>query len=219
LSDGQRYHAWAKNLWAWSWAGIIKPVMDAHEQLRGFESDQFRQDAYTGFLQIGALIEVKGLPESYDDFLAYWDQTWLPYIDTDHAEASHFLLKQSLDPAPPRFAPWLPRSAYLSVSWPIRHLLRTSLLMTSPPEVERALGITRSRADEVSIRIQRGFWKRVPPVLTSRINEAFFKARLKYGNPSWRRHYSAESLEKYRLDVKTARRNDQPDPPRPSARH
>ncbi|MEU9804711.1 oxygenase MpaB family protein [Mycobacterium sp. NPDC050853] len=220
LSSGQRYHAWERDLWAWSWAGIIKPIMDVREQLRGFESEQFKQDAYTGFLQIGALIGVKGLPDTYDEFTVYWDQTWLPYIDTEHAQAPHFLLKQSLDPSPPRLAPWLPRAVYLALSWPVRHFLRTSLLMIIPPEIERALGISRSRLDELSIRAQRRFWRIVPPVLTSRGGEAFFWARLKFGNPTWRhgRHYSPESLAEYRNDVKAARQNNRADPPRPSTR-
>jgi len=30
LHDGNRYHAWNKDLWAWTWAGIVKPIMDTY---------------------------------------------------------------------------------------------------------------------------------------------------------------------------------------------
>lgn len=219
LSDGQRYHAWERNLWAWSWAGIIKPIMDTREQLRGFESEHFKQDAYTGFLQIGALIGVKGLPETYDDFEICWEQTWLPYLDTSHSQAAHFLLEQSLNPTRPRLAPWLPRPVYLALSCPVRNFMRTSLLMVSPPEIDQALGIVRTRADERSVRIHRKVWTTVPSVVTKRWGAAYFWFRLKYGSPTWCRHYSLESLAKYRNDVKNSRNQGLPDPPRPSVRH
>ena len=59
LRDGSRYHAWNKDLWALTWAGILKPIMTVYEELRGFESKAFRQDVYTGLLQLGEGFRVR----------------------------------------------------------------------------------------------------------------------------------------------------------------
>ncbi|MES2720614.1 MAG: oxygenase MpaB family protein [Pseudomonadota bacterium] len=216
LDDGSRYHAWNKDVWAWTWAGILKPIMDAHAELRGFKSAAYRQDVYTGFLQLGALFRVQGLPPDYSDFEVYWQEVWIPRAQ--NTGTGQFLMDVARKPLMPRFAPWLPRPVWEGMTWPLRHLLWTSMLMTIPPELEKTLEITRTPGDRMAIQAHRMFWRLLPRAASSGWVSAYFHARLKYGNPSWRGHYSAEALDQYRVAVKQAKTSGAALPPRPSAR-
>ncbi|MGQ0622456.1 MAG: oxygenase MpaB family protein [Panacagrimonas sp.] len=216
LQDGSRYHAWNKDLWAWTWAGIVKPIMDTYGALRGYPSEAFRQDVYTGFLQLGAGFRVQGLPPRYADFEIYWRQTWLPAMQ-DQTQAARFIVKLVQTPPMPANAPWLPRPAWQAMTWPLRHLLWTGMLLVTPPEMERMLGIERTRGDRVSLALHHALWRRVPRVISARVTERFFLLRFRYGSPPWRRHYSPESLEQRRIAVKKAKAGASPLPERPSA--
>lgn len=219
LHDGSRYHAWNKDLWAWTWAGILKPIMDTYEELRGFESDAFRQDVYTGFLQLGAGFRVRGLPPLYADFETYWRQTWLTAMQ-DRTQAARFIVQLAKSPPKPRSAAWVPQPAWQAATWPLRHLLWTGMLLVTPPEMERMLGIERTRGDHASLAVHRALWRRLPRALSGRVTERLFQLRFRYGSPPWRRHYSPESLEKYRLAAKAAKaaRSALPESP-PAAAH
>lgn len=217
LHDGRRYHAWNKDLWAWTWAGIVKPIMDTYDALRGFESDAFRQNVYSGFLQLGAGFRVQGLPPRYADFETYWQQTWLPAMQ-DRTQAARYIVSLARTPPKPATAPWLPQPAWEAMTWPLRHLLWTGMLLVTPPEMERMLGIERTRSDRVSVALHRALWQRVPRALSGRLTERLFQLRFRYGSPPWRRHYSPESLAQYRTVVKAAKASGLAMPERPSAR-
>ncbi|MDZ4297520.1 MAG: oxygenase MpaB family protein [Moraxellaceae bacterium] len=217
LDDGTRYHAWNKDVWAWTWAGILKPIMDTHEELRGFKTASFRQDVYTGFLQIGALFRAQGLPEQYSDFEVYWKEVWIPYAND--TGTGQFIMDLARQPLMPRFAPWIPRPVWQRLTWPMRHFFWTGMLLTIPPEIEQKLGITRTWRDRIAVRAHRSFWRMLPRPITSRWVSTYFHMRLKFGNPSWRNHYSYESLDQYRIAMKEAKKSGSKLPPRPSARH
>ncbi len=217
LRDGSRYHAWNKDLWALTWAGILKPIMTVYEELRGFESKAFRQDVYTGLPQLGEGFRVRGLPENYDDFQLYWQNTWLPAMQ-NHTQAANFILEMAQSPPRPMRSPWLPTPVWQAITWPPRRLLWTGLLLAMPPEMETLLGIERTRGDHASIRVHRAFWRVLPRFVTGRLAERFFKLRFRYGSPAWRRHYSIESLKQYRTAVKTAKAEGSALPERPSVR-
>lgn len=205
LKDGSRYHAWNKDLWAWTWAGIVKPLMDTYGQLRGYESDAFRQDVYTGFLQLGASFHVRGLPALYADFERYWQDTWLPAMQ-DKTQAARFIVQVARQPPRPAAAPWLPQPAWQALTWPLRHLLWTGMLLVTPPEMERMLGIERTRSDRAALAVHRALWQRLPRGLGSRMTERLFQLRFHYGSPPWRRHFSPEALAQRRDAAKVARR-------------
>ena len=217
LLDGTKYHAWNKDIWAWTWAGILKPIMDVHQELRGFKSEAFRQDVYTGLLQLGALFNVRGLPEQYSDFEVYWQEEWIPLLQSE-TESGRFIAGQIKRPAKPRFAPWIPTPIWQLVTWPMRNALWAGYFLAAPPEVDKVLNITRTRGDRLSMNIHRTVWRLIPHVMTRDWVSAYFALRFKYGTPVWRTHYSRESLEQYRLAVKKAKADGTPFPPRPSAR-
>ena len=215
LHDGSRYHAWNKDLWAWTWAGILKPIMDTYDELRGFESEAFRQDVYTGFLQLGASFRVRGLPDRYADFEIYWQQTWLPAMQ-DQTQAARFIVQMAQSPPKPKSASWLPQPAWQAVTWPLRHVLWTGMLLVTPPEMEQMLGIERSHSDRASLAVHRALWRRLPRAMGARVAERMFQFRFRYGSPPWRRHFSPESLEQRRIDAKKAKAGGSQIPERPS---
>lgn len=217
LHDGSRYHAWNKDLWAWTWAGIVKPIMDTYEELRGFPSEAFRQHVYTGFLQLGAGFRVRGLPPRYADFERYWQQTWLPAMQ-DQTQAARFIVQLAQSPPKPKSASRLPQPAWQAVTWPLRHLLWTGMLLVTPPEMERMLGITRTRGDRASLAVHRALWRLLPRAIGGRVTERLFQLRFRYGSPAWRRHYSRDSLGRLRLAVKTAKAGGSSRPATPSER-
>lgn len=216
LEDGTRYHAWNKDLWSWSWAGILKPVMDSYGQLRGPVSAAFLQDGYVGWLQLGDLIGVKGLPETYPEFLQYWEQRWKTVaIDTG---ASRFIMSQIYAPLLPSFAHWLPRRLWNAMLWPVLNLLQVSTFVVMDPQIQQLLGMSPTRSQRCSIAVHRAFWRRVPHMVTKEWSGTYLRARLRHGNTSWNRHYSKESLAQYREQVRVARAAGDPEPPRPSVR-
>lgn len=217
LEDGTRYHAWNKDLWSWTWAGILKPVMDSYEQLRGPLSPAFLQDGYIGWLQLGDLIGVRGLPSTYPEFLSYWDQQWKSLaLDTG---AGRFIMSQAYQPLLPGFAPWLPQPVWTAMTWPVLNLLRTSTFLVMDPEVQTLIGMKPTRAQRLGIQVHRRFWQVVPAPITKHWSGTYLKMRLRYGNTSWHRHYSAESLADYRRQFDTAKAEGCPAPDRPSKRH
>ncbi|MEU0540968.1 oxygenase MpaB family protein [Nocardia sp. NPDC005978] len=217
LDDGTPYHAWNRELWSWTWAGILKPVMDSYEELRGPLAPGFLQDAYVGWLQLGDLIGVKGLPEDYAEFLRYWREHWKPVaLDTG---AGRFIMSQVYSPILPGVAPWLPGPVWNTLMWPALNLLRTSTFIVMDPEVQELVGMKASRAQQLSIRAHRAVWNALPARVTGQWAGTYLRLRLRYGNTSWKRHYSAESLARYRDGVKDAKTHGDIAPDRPSKRH
>lgn len=204
LKDGSRYHAWNKDLWAMTWAGIFKPVMDVYGQLRGYPSDAFRQDVYAGMLQLGAGFHVRGLPDTYEEFETYWQEQWLPAIQ-NQTYSARFILDTAQRPPKPAFASWLPTPLWQSITWPVRNIVRAGLLMTMPDEMESMLAIKRHRADRYSVALHRLLWKAIPKPLSAHLAKAFFHLRFKYGNPVWRTEYSPASLQQRRAMMKDSK--------------
>ncbi|MFB7719089.1 oxygenase MpaB family protein [Nocardia sp. NPDC056100] len=217
LDDGRRYHAWNKELWSWTWAGILKPIIDSYEQLRGPLTPEFLQDGYIGWLQLGDLIGVRGLPETYPEFLTYWEQHWKPVaMDTG---AARYILSQAYTPILPGLAPWLPRPLWNAVTWPALNLLRTSMFIVTDPQVQTLMNLKPTRSQQLSTYLHRRVWRTIPSTLTREWSATYLKLRLRHGNTSWQRHYSPESLAHYRQQMKEATTQGAPMPDRPSKRH
>lgn len=216
LEDGRRYHAWNKDLWAWTWGGIIKPPLDAYEQLHGPVTKEFAEDYYIGALQIGDLIGVRGLPDTYTEFLDYWEQQWIPLASgTGTGKYIYSLLHDLPRPA---VAPWIPTPLWNAMTWPLRHALATGALIVIEPRIQQMLELEPTRAQQLSVRIQKRLWRAAPEVFTRGWFERAIAARLRFGNTSWHRHYSPESLSCYHAQVEHARAEGLPQPTRPSKR-
>lgn len=217
LEDGRRYHAWNKNLWAWTWAGILKPPLDAYEILHGPVSREFAQDYYVGVLQLGDLIGVRGLPETYTEFLHYWEEVWIP--QTRVTGTGQYIYSLLYDTPRPAAAPWIPRPVWDAMSWPIRHALATSAFLVMEPRILQMLEMKPTRAQQISVSAQRRLWRALPTALTRGWSERVIGLRLRYGNHSWNRHYSPQALTAYSEQIEQARAHGCPHPARPSARH
>lgn len=212
LDDGTRYHAWNKDLWAWTWAGILKPVIDAYEILHGPQSQEFLEDAYIGTLQLGDLIGVRGLPETYAEFLEYWEEQWIPLaLDTG---TGRFIANLPVNLPRPAAAPWIPQPVWNMLHWPVRNLLLTSSFLVMEPRLRHLIDVEPSAMDRVSVGVHRLIWRAAPRMLTSELFGTYLTLRLRYGNTSWKRHYSPAALAEHRKQVEHARAHGLPQPKR-----
>ncbi|WP_078308095.1 MULTISPECIES: oxygenase MpaB family protein [unclassified Mycobacterium] len=217
LDDGTLYHAWERDLWNWTWAAIVLPLMEVHGQLRGWPSPLVQQKAYEGLWAIGQLFGADQLPEQYEDLIAYRDGAWMDSVDPHAAQAASFLLAQLRRPSSFRAMPWLPGSVLRVVSWPIRHLARVGLLIATTDALNDAIRIELSRRDKLSMKIHRRVWKVLPVAITRGWVGWYMAGRIRFGKMPWRTHYSPESLQHYRNQMRNARRSASPEPVRPSA--
>jgi len=149
-------------------------------------------------LQLGAGFRVRGLPPSYVDFESYWQQTWLPEMQ-DQTQAARFIVQLVQSPPKPKSASWLPQPAWHAMTWPLRNLLWTGMLLVTPPEMARMLEIEPSRSDRASLAVHRALWRRLPRATAGRLTERMFQLRFRHGSPPWRRHYSPEALAARRI--------------------
>ena len=212
LDDGTRYHAWNKDLWAWTWAGILKPVIDAYEILHGPQSQEFLDDAYIGTLQLGDLIGVRGLPDTYAEFLEYWEEQWIPKaLDTG---TGRFIANLPVDLPRPAAAPWIPQPVWNTINWPFRNVLLTSSFLVMEPRLRHLIDIEPSTMERVSVGVHRLIWRAAPRALTGDLFGTYLTLRLRYGNTSWKRHYSPEALADHRKQVEHARAQGLPEPKR-----
>lgn len=217
LDNGDRYHAWNRDLWAWSWAGIIMPVLQAYEQLHGPQSPEFLEDAYIGALQLGDMIGIRGLPDTYAGGLEYWKNQWLPLAVAPGT--GKFLLSLAYDVPLPAGASWIPKPVWNATLWPVRNLMRTSAFLLLEPQIQHLLGMRATRTQQLSIHMHRMIWRTAPRTLFRNLFGLFMDIRLRHGNNSWDRHYSPQALADYHQQVKDARGQGRPQPPRPSKRH
>jgi uncharacterized protein (DUF2236 family) len=211
LDDGTRYHAWNKQAWSWTWAGILKLPLDAYQELHGQVTEEFAEDYYIGMLQVGDLIGVRGLPETYADFLGYWEREWMPLAQGTGTGKFLFSLANA--------APWIPRPIWTAVTWPFLNLMRAGTFIVMEPRILAMLDAHPTPIQRLSVVVHRLIWRVTPRVLTRNLFGAFIKLRLRRGNNSWNRHYSPDALADYHRQVEDARAQGCPQPARPSKRH
>ncbi|TDZ42816.1 oxygenase MpaB family protein [Mycobacteroides franklinii] len=217
LDDGTPYHAWERDLWNWTWAAIVLPLMEVHGQLRGWPSPRVRQESYEGLWAIGHLFGASDLPRRYDDLLVFRDGAWMDSVDPHAAQAASFLLAQLRRPSSFRAMPWLPNAILRTLSWPVRHVARVGLLLATTDALNDAIRIELSWKDKLRISIHRSVWKALPAAVTRGWIGWYMAARIRFGKMPWRTHYSPKSLQDYRNQMRRARRSSAPEPARPSA--
>lgn len=194
MLNGEKYHAWNPRLWRWFWLGSVSAWMRIYDSFRGFPSSQFREETYLGFVELGGQFGVRDMPATYDDFIAFWPgERELFSAATPQAR---FLADQLTSAMyKPTFARWLPTWLWCLLTLPLRRVLRISLLVGFVPEQNALIGIRSNRLDRWELVIHRVFWRAIPLALSSRSVPTYFYLRGRFGQPSWRRHYSREQLD------------------------
>lgn len=204
MPDGSPYHAWNKDVWDWTWGSILKGGLDIADTFRLFRDDDERQAAYRGLVEIGVRYGVRGLPDTYDEFVAYWQ----PIVDDTLAVGPEvrFILDHALDPAPPRGFGWLPRPLWRLMALPLLRIIRVGVLAGVPEKFHADMGLRTTAIDRIERRVHGFFWRHVPRRVSGNFAPAYFALRRRFGNPGWRTFYSRAQLAANRQAADEARR-------------
>lgn len=198
MPDGEKYHAWNPRLWKWFWMGSVSAYLNVYETFRGYPSAAFREETYQGFVQLGEQFGVKGMPDSYDEFIVEWPIERDLYMAA--TPEAHYLAEQLTSAiSKPTFAQWIPRALWILLTLPLRRTLRLALLVAFVPEQNEMIGIRANKLDAFELMLHRLFWRLIPTSVTRKFVPVYFYLRRRFGNPSWRRHYSRESMSKHRV--------------------
>ena len=194
MPDGNRYHAWNPRMWRWFWSGSVAAWMNAYEEFRGYPSAAFRDDVYVGFVELGRQFGVKGMPETYREFVAFWPSE-RDLFSTGTPEARFLADQLTANILKPSAAQWIPTWAWIAVTLPLRRVFRMALIAGFTPEQNEQIGIRKNRFDALELRLHKAFWHMVPTSLSRRFVPAYFFLRERFGTPSWHRHYSRAALD------------------------
>lgn len=198
LDDGTGYHAWSRDTWRWNWAAISIATLDTYGVFRGFPSEQFRDEAYQGLVEIGTTFGVLGMPATYAEFAAWWPSERDRIAVASPAVHRIMGLTHAEGMLPPRLLRWLPAPVWALLSTPVRHVLRVSVRAALPPHLHRDLGLTRDRRDGFQVRAHRALWRLVPRWVTREAGRAILVGHARFGTPVWRTRYSATALAERR---------------------
>ena len=202
MPDGSAYHAWNKDVWNWTWGGILKGGLDIYDELVGFKGDQ-REQAYLALREIGRRYGVRDLAPTYAEFEAYWQEV----VDTtlEVGPEVRFITEHGLRLDKPRGGQWLPMPLWRLVSLPLARTLRVGVLIAVPEKFHAELGLRTTRVDLLERRlhglVMRGLGLRVGGMF----GPTYFALRRRFGNPGWRTVYSRATLEAKRAEHDAAR--------------
>lgn len=197
-AHGEDYHAWTRDIWTWNWAAIVTGFMTAYGNTRGFPSQEFRDDAYLGFIEVGRRFGVLGMPSTYEEFLEVWPRERDRIADPRNATLQRVLALTEAEHLPaPRWLRGLPLPLWAAATWPIRNTLRTSLMFGLEPEEREMIGFVERRSDRVSASLHKAAWRvALPRPVADRAGLAIIAARSRWGQPTWRGRFSAEALQR-----------------------
>lgn len=203
MPDGSSYHAWNKDMWNWTWGSILKGGLDIAEEFGLFRDDREREDAYRGLNEVGRRFGVRSLPETYDDFVAYWQ----PIVeDTLRVNPQvQFIVDHALYPPKPRGWGLVPMPLWRLISLPLTRTLRVGVLAGVPEKFHAQMGLRTTRIDLIERRLHAAFWRAMPRRLAGRFGPTYFALRRRFGQPGWRTHYSREQLAAHRAESERLR--------------
>lgn len=198
MPDGTAYHAWNKDMWNWTWGSILKGGLDIADEFRLFRDDRERQEAYRGLNEVGRRFGVRSLPDTYEDFVAYWQ----PIVeDTLQVNPQvQFIVDHALYPPKPRGWDLVPMPLWRLISLPLTRTLRVGVLAGVPERFHAEMGLRTTRVDLIERRFHAAFWRAMPRSLSGRFGPAYFTLRRRFGQPGWRTHYSREQLDAHRAE-------------------
>ena len=195
LPSGQRYHPWEPEVWTWNWAAISAAILDVFGGLRGFPDDDFRDEAYLGLVELGRRFEVRGMPDSYDEFAAMW-----PALRDEIADPTTPAMQRVIGTlsrgnlAPSGAFARLPGWMWEAVTLPLRHTQRVAVRVAMPEHFHEAAGLGQGRWGKPAVRMHVGAWRLVPRRASHEIGLRTLQAHHRHGRPAWRGRFSAERL-------------------------
>jgi uncharacterized protein (DUF2236 family) len=139
--DGQRYTALAPAPWAWVYATLIRCSIQAQEYFGRPIPLTELEEYYRQARELGLLlgVRVQDLPESWNDFVAYFDGV---VAGLDRTEAAEQVLEFLQHVSPPRpLRRLLPRVVWRPLIWPVERLVLLVTTGTLPPGVRDRLGL------------------------------------------------------------------------------
>ncbi len=204
MPDGAVYHAWNKDMWNWTWGSILKGGMDIAEQFGLFRSAEEREDGYRGLNELGRRFGVRSLPDTYQEFCAYW-QTIVD--DTLQVNPQvQFIVDNALRPPKPRGWGLVPMPVWRLMSLPLTRTLRVGVLAGVPEKFHDGMGLRATFIDRIELRLHGAFWRALPRSLVGRFGPTYFALRRRFGQPGWRTHYSRAQLQDDQPAADAARR-------------
>ena len=199
LDDGSAYHAWQPEVWANAWAGIVWGLMASYDTFRGFDDDRQREEALAGFVELGRVFGVRGLPARWDDFEAYWEDFVAEAVVDDTIGTIAGIVRNGA------FGRVLRRSirqggirpgARVALALPLFRVLRVGAIATFPVELDDDLGIERTRFDRVEMRVHQLVWRAVPKAVSTRFLPVAFRVADARGvEPVWRTRFARPAFE------------------------
>lgn len=201
MPDGSAYHAWNKDVWNWTWGGILKGGLDIYEELVGFKGDQ-QEQAYLAMREIGSRYGVRHLAPTYAEFEAYW---------TDIVENQlvvgpevQFIVDHGLTLAKPRRGAWIPTPIWRLLALPLERTLRVGVLIAVPEKFHEELGLRTTRVDLLERRLHGTVMRLLGINVGGQFGPAYFALRRRFGTPGWRTIYSRTTLAAARRDQEAA---------------
>lgn len=192
MPDGSAYHAWNKDVWNWTWGGILKGGLDIYDELVGFTGTQ-REEAYQAMRELGTRYGVRHLAPTYDEFEAYWNDI----VENELAMGPEvrFILDHGLTLDKPAGFGWLPAPVWRLASLPLARTLRVGVLIAVPERFHEEMGLRTTRVDVLERRLHGVVMKGLGIRVAGSFGPAYFALRRRFGNPGWRTVYSRASLE------------------------
>lgn len=195
-TGGNDFHAWTRDIWTWNWAAIVASFMQGYASIRGFPSDEFRDEAYLGFVEVGRQFGVLGMPATYEEFLIRWPEERDRIADPHNVTIQRLHDFLDADGLPrPRFLRAAPTPLWAAVSLPIRHVLRVSIANGLTAEERDMIGFESRPLDALTLTAHRLFWRlALPSPVAYRTGLWWVKAHQRWGAPVWQTRFSAEAL-------------------------
>lgn len=192
MPDGSPYHAWNKDVWNWTWGSILKGGLDIADEFRLFRTDDEREQAYRALNEIGRRYGVRGLPDTYSEFVDYWQ----PIVD-DVLEVGpevQFIVDHALSLAKPRGWGAVPDRVWRVLSLPLTRTIRVGILAGVPEKFHAGMGLRMTGVDRAERRLHGLFWRTLPRPVSRAFAPTYFGLRRRFGNPGWQTVYSREQL-------------------------
>lgn len=204
LPDGSPYHAWNKELWNWTWGSILKAGIDIAEEFALFRTADEREQAFLALREIGCRYGVRSLPDTYTDFLDYWQ----PFVDKTLAVGPgvQFIVDHALTLAKPRGWERVPTPLWRIMSLPITRTIRVGILAGVPQKFHADMGLRITLVDRIERRIHGLFWRTLPRPVAGAFAPCYFGLRRRFGTPGWRTVYSRAQLASNKATADDIRR-------------